>query len=203
MERKTQLNFMIKIALLGALGGALMLIKAPLAIFPSFLTIDLSDIPAIIGALVLGPLAGVLVEVMKILINFILNGSFTGGVGELANVLIGISLVLPIGLIYKKHSHVKGAIIGGIVGTISMTVMGALLNYFVLLPLYANLMGMEVMDFVYQAEQIKIFGGLMNTEWDLVLYGITPFNIFKGVLLTTVTALIYRFVIPPLMRIQN
>lgn len=203
MERKSQLNYLIKIALLGALGGALMLIKAPLAIFPSFLTIDLSDIPAIIGALVLGPLAGVLVEVMKILINFVLNGSFTGGVGELANVLIGISLVLPIGLVYKKQSNIKGAIVGGVIGTITMTVMGALLNYFVLLPLYANLMNMEVMDFVYQAEQIKIFGGLMKTEWDLVLFGITPFNIFKGALLTTVTALIYRFVIPPLMRIQN
>lgn len=203
MNNKSQLNYLIKIALLGAIGGALMLMKAPLAIFPSFLTIDLSDLPAIIGALVLGPIAGVLVEVIKILINFILNGSFTGGVGELANVLIGISLVLPIGIIYKKESSVKGAIIGGIVGTLTMTLMGAMLNYVVLLPLYANLMGMEVMDFVYQAQSVKIFGDLINTEWDLVMFGITPFNVFKGLLLTTVTAMIYKFVIPPLMRIQN
>lgn len=203
MERKSQLNYLIKVALLSAVAGVLMLIEAPLAIFPEFLKLDISDFPAIIGAIVMGPVAGVLIELIKVLLNFILNGTVTGGVGELANFLIGVSLVVPVGLIYKKHSNVKGAVIGGIIGTVCMAIMGGALNMYVLLPLYARLFGMEVMGFVEMAQNLPFFGQFMHSEWDFILFSIIPFNLVKGILLTVITGATYKFVIPPLKRIQN
>ncbi|MCH4889905.1 ECF transporter S component [Acidaminobacter sp. JC074] len=203
MKRNSQINYLIKVALLSAVAGVLMLIEAPLAIFPEFLKLDISDLPAVIGAIVMGPLAGALVELVKVLLNFILNGTMTGGIGELANLLIGISLVVPVGLVYKKMPSVKGAVIGGLIGTVFMTFMGAMLNYFVLLPLYANLFGMEVIGFVEMAANLPIFGQFMETVWDFILFSIVPFNLLKGILVTVITGAIYKFVIPPLMRIQN
>ncbi len=203
MKRNSQINYLIKIALLSAVAGVLMLIEAPLAIFPEFLKLDISDLPAIIGAIVMGPIAGALVELIKVLLNFILNGTMTGGIGELANLLIGVSLVVPVGLIYKKMPSLKGAVIGGLVGTVCMTVIGAGLNYFVLLPLYANLFGMEVTGFVDMAANLPVFGQFMETLWDFILFSVVPFNLLKGLLVTVIMGVIYKFVIPPLMRIQN
>ena len=200
MERKSQLNSLIKIALLGAVAGVLMLIEAPLAIFPEFLKIDISDLPAVIGAIVMGPIAGALVELVKVLLNFILNGTITGGIGELANLLIGIALVVPIGLIHKKNPTVKGAVIGGLLGTLCMAIMGGAMNYFVMLPLYGS---MFYMDFVEIGQALPFFGQFINSLFDFVLYSIVPFNLLKGILVTVVTGLVYKLVVPPLMRIQN
>ncbi len=200
MERKSQLNYLIKIALFGAVSGVLMLIEAPLAIFPEFLKIDISDLPAVIGAIVMGPLAGALVEVVKILLNFILNGTITGGIGELANLMIGVSLVVPIGLVHKKIKSVKGAVIGSLLGVVCMSLIGAFMNYTVLLPMYGRLF---YMDFVAIGQELPFFGQYINSLWDFVLYSIIPFNLLKGILVTIITGIIYKFVVPPLMRIQN
>lgn len=203
MSRKTNLNYLIKIALIGAIAGIIMLLKTPLAIFPNYLEIDISDVPAVIGAFVLGPVAGILIEAVKIGVNLILTGTKTVGIGELANFLIGVSFVLPAGLIYKKGKTINSAIIGMIVGAISMVIAGALLNYFVLLPFYAKAYNMRVMDFVEMAQILPVFGKLINSKWDLIIFGISTFNIVKGAVITIATAIMYKFIVPPLIKIQN
>lgn len=198
--KKVKLNYLIKIALFAAVAGVLMLLELPLAIFPSFLKIDISDLPAVVAAVVLGPLAGALVELIKILLNFFLNGTVTGGIGELANLLIGVSLVVPIGLIYKKKPNLIGGITGALIGTVSLTLVGAFMNYFVLLPLYGQLF---YMDFVEIGQQLPFFGQYINSMWDFVLFSIVPFNILKGLIVTLVFAVTYRFIVPPLQRLQD
>lgn len=203
MERKSNLNLLVKIAVLSALAGVLMLLKIPLPIFPDWLTIDLSDLPAVIGALVLGPLAGVIVEIIKVLINLMLNGTQTGGVGEFANILIGVSFVLPVGLLYKQRKTFKSAITGCLIGIVSMALAGVVLNYFVLLPLYAKVYGIEVIGFVEFAKILPLTGQFLNTVFDFVLIIIAPFNIIKGIMITVITALLYKFVVPALNRMQG
>ena len=75
------------------------------------------------GCFTMGPLAGVAIELVKILLNLVINGTATAGVGELANFLIGCALVLPAAIIYKRMHTRKGAIIGMATGTIFMTVV--------------------------------------------------------------------------------
>lgn len=200
MERKSRLNYIVKIGVLSGLAGALMLIKIPLAIFPDWLTIDISDVPAVIGALVLGPLAGIGIEVVKVLVNLMLNGTQTGGIGEIANIIIGVSLVTPIGLMYKKDKSLKSALIGCFLGVAAMTVVGLAMNYFVMIPLYAKLFNMEPFGFVEMYQHLPVTGKLINTYFEFIVIIFAPFNIIKGLMITVITALIYKFVIPPLTR---
>lgn len=203
MNRKTNLNKLIKISLFGAIAGILMLIQTPLAIFPTFLQIDISDVPAIIGALVLGPVAGVLIQAVKIGINLILTGTKTVGIGEFANFLIGSSFVIPVGLVFKKRKTFNGAFIGMIFGSISMVFIGAVFNYFVLLPFYAKAYNVDVMYFVEISQNLPIFGKFMKSELDFVIYGVSTFNIFKSIVLVSIVSGIYKFVIPPLIKLSN
>src|SRR5699024_2547807 len=92
---------MVKIGMLSGLGMILMLLDFPLPIFPTFLKFDLSDAPAVIGAFAMGPAAGVMIEFLKNVLKIIVRSN-TGGVGELANFLVGIAYVLPLALIYQK-----------------------------------------------------------------------------------------------------
>ncbi len=98
---------------------------------PSFYKIDLSEVPILIGCFAMGPAAGIIIEAMKILLNFIISGTVTAGVGELANFAIGCSMVLPAGLIYRYHKTRKNAVpFGMAAGTLVMAAIGGLLNAF-------------------------------------------------------------------------
>ena len=89
-------------SMLAALAAVLMFFEFPLGfIAPSFYEFDFSEVSVLVGTFSMGPVAGVVIEFIKIFIKFLIKGTTTGGVGELANFLIGCSLILPAGLIYK------------------------------------------------------------------------------------------------------
>lgn len=167
-----------KIGLLSAIAYVLMFISIPLPIFPVFLKIDLSDIPAIFGGMSLGPVAGLIIVVIK---NFLqaITASTTGGVGEFANIMIGGAYVFIICLFYEKWRNYKGVIAGALFGIISMTIMGCIMNYYVMLPLYAKFMPME---------EIIQAGNIINPRvtdlYSFVIWMIAPFNILKGFIMT-------------------
>ena len=172
-----------KVGVLSAIAYILMFISIPLPIFPSFLKIDLSDIPAIFGGMSLGPMAGLAIVIVK---NFLqgITASTTGGVGEFANVIIGGSYVLIICLFYRKLKSIKGVLIGGLLGIIAMTIMGCIMNYYVMIPLYATVYGMPL-------EQIVQLGTVINSKvtdlMTFVIWMIAPFNILKASIMTAVT----------------
>lgn len=167
-----------KIGLLSAIAYVLMFISIPLPIFPVFLKIDLSDIPAIFGGMSLGPVAGLIIVVIK---NFLqaITASTTGGVGEFANIIIGGAYVFIICLFYEKWRNYKGVIAGALFGIISMTIMGCIMNYYVMLPLYAKFMPIE---------EIIQAGNIINPRvtdlYSFVIWMIAPFNILKGFIMT-------------------
>lgn len=110
--KKMALSTLTKIALLAAVAGVLMLFEAPLWFAPSFYKLDLSELAVMVGALSMGPAAGAMIELIKILLNFVLNGTITGGVGEFANFLIGCSFVVPAAWIYRRQRNIKGMAAG-------------------------------------------------------------------------------------------
>jgi len=190
MTRRTSLNSLVKISLLGAMAFILMLFEFPIPGFPPFLKLDFSDLPALIGAFALGPVSGIIIELIKNILNFLIHGSTTGGIGEIANFLVGGVFVYVASLIYHKDKTRKNAIIGLIVGTISMTVIAGVFNYYVLLPLYAKLFG--------GAENVIAASGSKNITsfMSLIVIGITPFNIIKGVVVSIITFASYKKVSP-------
>jgi riboflavin transporter FmnP len=186
--KKVNIRVIVQIAMLSAVAVILMLFEIPLWFAPSFYEIDFSEVPVLIGAFALGPLAGVAIEAVKILLNLVINGTITAGVGELANFLIGCALVIPSAVIYKRHKSKKNAVIGMAVGTITMVVVGCFLNAFILLPVYSKaLLPMDALIGMGTAVNSHITD-LMT----FVLFAVAPFNLLKGVLVSLITALIYK-----------
>lgn len=174
--------------MMGALAAVLMLLEIPLPfIAPSFYKMDLSEIPVLIGGFMLGPIAGVIIELVKILVNLLLTGTGTGGVGEFANFCVGCALVIPASIIYRTHKTKKRAIIGMVVGTLVMAVAGVFLNAYIMLPFYSSMMPIE---------QIIAAGSAINPAisnvWTFCLIAVAPFNLIKGLVVSIVTALIYK-----------
>jgi riboflavin transporter len=170
-------NLMVKISLLSAIAAVFMYFDFP--VLPAFpwLKIDLSDVPALIGAFAYGPIAGVIIEGFKIFLRFLAKGTQTGGVGELANFIIGASFVVPAGLIYRRNKTRKNAIVSMVAATVVMSVVGVFANLFIMVPLYSNFM-----------PALKESSYVTN----YMLYGVLPFNLIKGVLVSVVTLLIYK-----------
>ena len=136
-------------------------------------------------------------ECIKILLNFVINGTSTGGVGELANFLIGCSLCVPAGLIYKRMHTKKGALAGLAAGTVCMTVLGCVLNAFVLLPTYAAAFGMPIDAIVQMGHALN---PAINSVTAFVILAVGPFNLIKGILVSVILLLIYKKVSPILHR---
>lgn len=101
-------------AMLGAVATVLMYISVSVPLMPSFIKLDLSELPALIASFALGPLSGVAVCLIKNLINLFF--STTGGVGELSNFLLGAIFVFVAGMFYRYMGGRKGALIGSLCG---------------------------------------------------------------------------------------
>ena len=98
---RSKVRTLAQIAMLGAVATVLMLVEFPLPfIAPPFYELDFSEVPILVGAFAMGPLAGVAIEAIKILLNFVINGTITAGVGEFANFILGCAFLLPASLIY-------------------------------------------------------------------------------------------------------
>lgn len=188
---------LVKVSVLGTIAFLLMLFEFPLWFAPAFLEIDFSDVPPLIGSFALGPFAGVLVQLVKNLLNLVLEGTDTAAVGEFANFLVGSIFVFTAGFFYHRKKTFKNAVIGMVLGILAMTATMSIINYYVMIPLYAKLFGWPI-------EQIVALGTAVNKYVvdfkTLILFAVVPFNLVKGILITSVTTLIYKKVSPILHR---
>jgi len=182
-----------QIGVLSAIATVIMLFEIPLWFTPGFYKIDLSDIPILIGSFAIGPLAGVIMELIKNLLNLLLNGTTTGGIGEFANFLFGCSLVVPSAIIYKLGKTRKHAIVGLSVGTVCFIVVGCLMNAFVLLPVYAKVFHMPMAALIAMGSAINPAIKDLTT---FILFAVAPFNLLKGIIVSVVTLLVYKKVSP-------
>lgn len=191
MER-SRTRTLTQIAMLGAVAGVLMNLEFPIPFLaPSFYQLDFSEIPVLIGAFAMGPMAGVLIELVKILVHLVTKGTLTAGVGDLANFIFGCAFVVPAGLIYRMH-HTKSrvhAVIGMAAGTALTTVAACLMNTFVLLPAYGKAFGMPIEAFVEMGAAVH---ASVSSLLGFVMLIIVPFNIFKYTLTSVIVFFIYK-----------
>lgn len=178
-------HVLVKTSMLSVIAFVLMMLESQIPFFPEFLKIDLSDLPALIAGLAMGPLAGISVEAVKNILHLLMTS--TGGVGELANFLVGSSMVIPAALIYQHKKNRATALMGLAVGVLTMAVTGALSNYYILLPFYSTFFPLDAVI----AMSAKANPAIQDM-WSLILYGIVPFNLFKGVVLSVLTLTIYK-----------
>ncbi len=184
---------MVKISVLGVIGFVLMLLDFPLWFTPPFLKFDVSDVPALIGSFSLGPMAGVIVQLVKNLLKILLAGTNTAVVGEIANFIVGSVFAYVAGLIYYREKTFKNAVIGLVVGTIAMTVAISIANYYIMIPFYAKAYGMPL-------DKIITISGAVNKYVvdlkSLIIFAVIPFNLLKGVVVSLITILLYKRVSP-------
>ena len=183
------LGTLTKIAMLSAVAGVLMLFETPLWFAPPFYKLDLSELAVMVGALSMGPMAGAIIELIKILLNFVLNGTITGGVGEVGNLLVGCAFVVPAAWIYKKMHNAKGMLLGMATGIVCLVALGSVVNYFVLLPVYATVFGQPLEYFIQMGNALNPAIVDLKT---FILFAVAPFYLLKGIIISALSFVIYR-----------
>lgn len=185
MNIKRRTVYIGKIAILSALSFVVMIFEFPIPVFPLFLKIDLSEVPALISAFALGPISGIIIELIKNVLH--ITFSATAGIGELANFIVGAAFVGTAGAIYQRKKTKTTAFISMAAGTAAMVITAALANYYILIPLYRAFLKFP-----------DPRNTLITDVRTLVMYGIIPFNIIKGVTVSFTVAALYKKVSPVL-----
>ncbi|MVX63811.1 ECF transporter S component [Clostridium chromiireducens] len=179
MNEKT--SKLIKISLLSAIAIILMYLDFPIIPAFSWLKIDLSDVPALVGAFGFGPIAGVIIELIKNLLIPLIRGSQTGFVGETANFLFGASLILPASFIYYRNKSKKNAILGMIIGGVVMEIMGIVGNIYLLLPAYGMKMPADMLQsYIWALLAFNGVKAIMVSVLTYILYKKVSVSIFKA-----------------------
>lgn len=187
-----RLNKLIKISLLSVIAFLIQYIEIPLPFFPEFLKIDASDIPALLGAFALGPVEGVIIELFKNIIHGLM-GTKTAFVGELANFLVGGAMAFVVGYMYKYNKSRKTAIFALLIGSIFMSIIAGVLNYYVFLPLYQKVLHVPMEAFVQMGSAVNPAIKDLKT---FILWSIVPFNLIKGIVVSAITLGVYKSVSP-------
>lgn len=187
-------KYIAKVALFSALAGILYIIPGiPLGIFASWLELRFFDIPTIIGTFALGPIAGTIIVAVRIVLKIITVGTTTGYVGELGDLLCGLALVLPVGLIYRKKKSFKWAVISLVIGTVATVIVAVITNRYMLIPFYANLSyigGMEGLVGMLSS----LYSGITVDNFYAYYLGLSvvPFNLLRCAIAIGVTLPIYK-----------
>ena len=188
-ERILSTRKLTMVGMFSAIAAILMIFEFPLPFAPAFYKLDFSEIPVLITAFAFGPVAGVMVEFCKIVLNLLMDSTTTAFVGELANFMVGCSFILPASIIYLHKKNRKSAMIGCVVGTICLTIFGTSFNAIYLVPKFAELYGMPLEAIVGMGTAINPAITDLTT---LVLFAVAPLNILKGVSVSVITMLVYK-----------
>ncbi len=193
-RKRLSAQYLTRIAVLGALSAILFMIEIPVI---AFYKLDVSTLPALLGAFSIGPLAGFIILVIKNLFGLMHSTSMY--VGELADLIMGAAYVLPAALIYRYRKSRKNALIGMAVGTLVMIVVAVLVNWKIMIPFYMTAYGFPMEKIVGMAQGALPF---VTTEWELLLFVTAPFNLLKGVVLSALTFVLYKR-LSPLLHVRK
>lgn len=190
---RKKIHTITKIAILTAISAIVMLFEFPLWFAPGFYELDLSEAVILMGGFAMGPVAAAVIELLKNLINLLLNGTRTAFIGEFANFVTGCSFVVPASILYKYCKNRKGALISLSVGTVSLAVVGSLMNYFVLIPAFSEFYNLPLESIIGMGSAVNPLVGDLKT---LVVFAVAPFNLVKGVLCSVINLLLYKRLSP-------
>ncbi len=190
-EKEMKVKKMALISVLGALAAMLMIfVHFPLPFMPPFMDFDLSGLPEMIGGFALGPVAAVLIIVIKLILKLCIVSTSTVFTGELSNFILSCVYVLPAVLIYQRKKTKQSAIIGMAVGTALCAITAILTNLYMIIPFYTNLM--TGMTFQTVIDMCAALNPLITDAFTLALYGIVPFNLIKNGVISVLTIILYK-----------
>ena len=196
-SKTSRVQWIAKVSILSAVAFLLMLFEIPLPFFPPFYKLGFDEVAVMIGGFAMGPLAGAVIETLKIVLNLLFQGTDTACVGEISNLLIGLSLVIPSSIYYQRHKTRKGALVSLVIGTLSLAVIGSLSNYFIALPSYSYFYGLPMDAIVGMGTALL---PLVSNTFTFVLFMTLPFNILKGVIVGIIVFVLYKRISPLLHR---
>ena len=189
------------IGICSAIATVLHMLDFPLLFLaPEFYKLDFSELPVLLCGFYLGPSATVACEGVKILLKLLLKGTSTAFVGDLANFVVGCSFVLPATIWYHAHKNKHGAVIGLVLGTLSMSIFGSAFNAIYLLPKFAELYGLPLETIIAMGAAIR--GGVTSVT-TFVMLCVAPLNVVKGIMVSVLTLLLYKRVARPLFGIHK
>lgn len=193
MEIKTKKVLTTKnltmIAMLSAIAAVLMIFEIQLPFSPSFVKFDFSDLPVMLGGFLIGPFAGGIIAFMKILLHFLLNGTTSFFVGDLSNLLLTLSFVLPASFIYQQKKTKKTAIQGLLVSIICTSLLVIIFNLFLIFPLYLKVLNLKMVDLI---NMIHVVNPLVKDVFTMIVFSLLPFNLFKYSIVSMITMLSYK-----------
>ena len=189
---------LVFIGVLGAVSFVLMMINFSLPFAPAFLKFDIAEPPALFAGFFMGPAAGFVVIIVKILLKLVIQGTDTAFVGEFSNLAGSAVFVLIAAFIYKKNRTKKGAVIGMLASSIAVSVLFIFINAYVMFPLYSELYGMPMEAIIGMGSAINPAIRDMTT---MMLFSVFPFNLFKHIVTSLLTFLVYKRVGAALRRI--
>ncbi len=189
------------IGIFSAIATVLMLLEIPLPFLaPPFYKIDFSELPVLICAFAYGPVAGMITEFLKVLLKLLFKGTTTAFVGDLANFVIGIMLILPASIIYHIKKTRKNALIGLGAGDALMTVFGTVFNAVYLLPTFAELYGMPLDAIIGMGAEIN---ANITDVTTFVCFCVAPFNLLKGLAVSVLTFFLYKPLSPMIHKVHD
>lgn len=170
-----------------------MIIDFPIFIAPSFYKLDIADLPCLIGAFAMGPIAGLFIQIVKIIVKLLFKPTSTAFVGEIASFIFSSVYCLTASIIYKNNRSKKGANIAIIVGSLAMIVVSALGNYLFIIPVYSNMYNMSLESIIDLGRAIF---PIINDLLGFVICCVVPFNIIKTGIVDVLTILLYKRIAP-------
>lgn len=177
------------IAMFSAISAVLMVFEIQLPFSPSFVKFDFSDLPVMLGGFLIGPFAGGIIAFMKILLHFLLNGTTSFFVGDLSNLLLTLSFVLPASFIYQQKKTKKTTIQGLLVSIICTSLLAIIFNLFLIFPLYLKVLNLKMVDLI---NMIHVVNPLVKDGFTMIVFSLLPFNLFKYSIVSMITMLSYK-----------
>lgn len=174
---KWSIQKLIYTAMLAAVAGVLMSLEFSVPMMPPFYKVDFSDVPSVIAVFLMGPVSGICVEVIKLLIKLITVGTNTMYVGELANLIAAFLFVWPLWFLYQKlGANRKAAVEALLLSIVIRTACACFINANIMLPLYAKAMSLPL------DEVIRMVASVNPAIKDLngfIILATIPFNVLK------------------------
>lgn len=177
------------VGLMGAVSAVLMLFRFPIPFMPPFLSFDLSGLMEMLGGFMFGPFAAICIIIVKILLQLVMQGSFSLGTGELQNFILSSCYVLPAIFIYHRSKSKKMAAVGMAVSSVFVSAVAILTNLYLIIPFYVKLFGMSMDDIISMCSAVN---PAMKNAMTMALFGILPFNLIKYGVTSLVTFIIYK-----------
>ena len=176
-------------AMLVALATVLTAFRIPLAFLPPFYKLDFSEVPIILGGCLMGPWSTVVMQILKVVIKMLTQGSNSAFVGDLANLIMGCALVFPVAWYYHRKPSARNLLVGLVIGIITLVIVSCLVNYFIVLPMYAAMYNMAIENIIAMGTALN---GNITNLFSFVCLATAPFNLIKGAASAVIVYIVYR-----------